>query len=394
MKKAVSKIKTKTVLYALCAILCAAPLMMCPPSVEASNDATVKSYKDQLADLQAEQDRLMTEIDSLRSQAAQSAEYKASLDQLASTTQYKIVLSNNLLTQLSNQISMTEDSITETEAQMSETMNKYLERVKETYEDGNASYLELILGSQNISDFLSRIDRINSILEYDRSLMDKYNEQKQSLEDQKKALENSKAAEEKTNAELAADEASYESLSAQQDAYISSLTQSAEDKLAMYNKVAEAERQLNAELESYIQQQQAQNQVIYSGEGFIRPIAGGTGYVSSGYGWRDLWGQSDFHGAVDVACPAGTPIMASSGGTVIRAEWHWSYGNYVIIDHGDGISTLYAHCSALLVSVGTQVSQGDTIALVGMTGSADGNHVHVEVRINGQRVDPNGYIAF
>ena len=260
MKKAVSKIKTKTVLYALCAILCAAPLMMCPPSVEASNDATVKSYKDQLADLQAEQDRLMTEIDSLRSQAAQSAEYKASLDQLASTTQYKIVLSNNLLTQLSNQISMTEDSITETEAQMSETMNKYLERVKETYEDGNASYLELILGSQNISDFLSRIDRINSILEYDRSLMDKYNEQKQSLEDQKKALENSKAAEEKTNAELAADEASYESLSAQQDAYISSLTQSAEDKLAMYNKVAEAERQLNAELESYIQQQQAQNQ--------------------------------------------------------------------------------------------------------------------------------------
>ena len=368
--------------------------MMCPPSVEASNDATVKSYKDQLADLQAEQDRLMTEIDSLRSQAAQSAEYKASLDQLASTTQYKIVLSNNLLTQLSNQISMTEDSITETEAQMSETMNKYLERVKETYEDGNASYLELILGSQNIADFLSRIDRINAILEYDRSLMDKYNEQKQSLEDQKKALENSKAAEEKTNAELAADEASYESLSAQQDAYISSLTQSAEDKLAMYNKVAEAERQLNAELESYIQQQQAQNQVIYSGEGFIRPIAGGTGYVSSGYGWRDLWGQSDFHGAVDVACPAGTPIMASSGGTVIRAEWHWSYGNYVIIDHGDGISTLYAHCSALLVSVGTQVSQGDTIALVGMTGSADGNHVHVEVRINGQRVDPNGYIAF
>ena len=131
MKKTVSKIKTKTVLYALCAILCAAPLMMCPPSVEASNDATVKSYKDQLADLQAEQDRLMTEIDSLRSQAAQSAEYKASLDQLASTTQYKIVLSNNLLTQLSNQISMTEDSITETEAQMSETMNKYLERVKE-----------------------------------------------------------------------------------------------------------------------------------------------------------------------------------------------------------------------------------------------------------------------
>lgn len=86
--------------------------------------------------------------------------------------------------------------------------------------------------------------------------------------------------------------------------------------------------------------------------------------------------------------------MASSGGTVIRAEWHWSYGNYVIIDHGDGISTLYAHCSALLVSVGAQVSQGDTIALVGMTGSADGNHVHVEVRINGQRVDPNGYIAF
>lgn len=87
--------------------------------------------------------------------------------------------------------------------------------------------------------------------------------------------------------------------------------------------------------------------------------------------------------------------MASSGGTVIRAEWHWSYGNYVIIDHGDGISTLYAHCSALLVSVGAQVSQGDTICTCRNDGApADGNHVHVEVRINGQRVDPNGYIAF
>lgn len=382
----------KRVISLLCAASLLSPVVF--SAVSADDDAKVQSYEAQLADLQAEQNRLSREIDALRNEAAKSREYKESLDRLAYTAQMKITLSNNVLEQLSNQISSTEKEIEETQAELDATMEKYLQRVKESYEDGTATYLELILGSESLTDFLTRLDRINSIMEYDRNLMRNYEKKAAELDEKKASLEESKEAEKQTNETLSADKEQYSNLSAEQESYINSITKTASDKEALYAEITAAEAQLNAELESYIKEQQAQSQVIYTGEGFIRPISPGTGYVSSGYGWRELWGNQDFHAAVDVACPTGTPILASSAGQVIRAEWHWSYGYYILVDHGNGISTLYAHCSALLVSVGQMVNQGDNIALVGATGQASGSHVHVEVRVNGERVDPNGYIGF
>lgn len=395
MKKFLMKSARRLALLALCASLTVtASGLFTPKTAAAESDAATQSLEAQIAELQKEQDRLMSQINSLRNQESQAEEYKASLDQMASATQTKIALSGTLLTKLENQIAMTEAEIEETQAAMDETMGKYLDRVRETRQNGNASYLELILGSEGIADFLSRLERVNSIFEYDRGLMEKYEAQKAELEEKQISLEESRKTEEETKESLEADKSYYQTLADENQAYIDSLEKDEGALLAQYQKVKAAEDALNAELESYIKQQQAQSQVVYSGEGFIRPIAPGTGYVSSGYGWRTLWGQSDFHAAVDIACSAGTNIMASSGGTVMRAEWHWSYGYYIIIDHGGGISTLYAHCSALLVSVGTQVNQGDVIALVGSTGSSSGNHVHVEVRVGGSRVDPNGYIKF
>lgn len=395
MKKFLKKSARRLALLALCASLTVtASGLFTPKTAAAESDATTQSIEAQIAELQKEQDRLAAQINSLRNQESEAEAYKQSLDQMASATQTKISLSNTLLTQLENQIAMTEAEIEETQAAMDETMNKYLDRVRETRQNGNASYLEMILGSEGIADFLSRLERVNSIFEYDRGLMEKYEEQQAELRTKQVTLETSREAEEETKESLEGDKAYYDTLAKENQAYIDSLEKDEGALLAQYQKVKAAEDALNAELESYIKQQQAQSQVVYSGEGFIRPIAPGTGYVSSGYGWRTLWGQSDFHAAVDIACDAGTNIMASSGGTVIRAEWHWSYGYYIIIDHGGGISTLYAHCSALLVSVGAQVNQGDVIALVGSTGSSSGNHVHVEVREGGSRVNPNGYINF
>ena len=103
--------------------------------------------------------------------------------------------------------------------------------------------------------------------------------------------------------------------------------------------------------------------------------------------------MQDFHAALDYWCAAGTNIMAADSGTVLKAEWHPSYGYYILIDNGAGMATLYAHCSSILTSVGASVNKGDVIGLVGMTGSATGNHLHLEVRINGERVDPLGYVS-
>ena len=122
-----------------------------------------------------------------------------------------------------------------------------------------------------------------------------------------------------------------------------------------------------------------------SAAGFIWPA---NGTVTSGYGMR--WGR--LHEGIDIAAATGTPIWAAAAGTVIYAGWLGGYGNLVVVDHGNGLATAYAHASAILVSVGQSVAQGETVALVGSTGNSSGPHLHFEVRINGAAVDPLLYL--
>ncbi|MDO4394294.1 MAG: M23 family metallopeptidase, partial [Bacillota bacterium] len=116
--------------------------------------------------------------------------------------------------------------------------------------------------------------------------------------------------------------------------------------------------------------------------------------ISCPFGWRKhpITKRKNYHGGVDLASPGGSPILAADSGTVIIAQYHYSYGNYVVIDHGGGIATLYGHSRKLLVKRGQKVSKGQKIALVGTTGSSTGNHLHFEVRKNGARINPMPYI--
>jgi murein DD-endopeptidase MepM/ murein hydrolase activator NlpD len=122
-----------------------------------------------------------------------------------------------------------------------------------------------------------------------------------------------------------------------------------------------------------------------SASGFIWPV---NGTVVSGFGWRG----SRMHEGIDITASSGTPIWAAAAGTVIWASWRGGYGNCVVVDHGNGLATLYAHASSILVGVGQSVSQGETVALVGSTGNSSGPHLHFEVRVNGTAVDPLGYL--
>ena len=122
-----------------------------------------------------------------------------------------------------------------------------------------------------------------------------------------------------------------------------------------------------------------------SAAGFIWPC---DGVVVSGFGLR--WGR--MHEGVDIGCAYGTPNRAAASGTVIYSGWHGGYGNLVVVDHGNGLSTAYAHASSLLVGIGQSVPQGDTVSLVGSTGNSSGPHLHFEVRVNGQAVDPLFYL--
>ena len=122
---------------------------------------------------------------------------------------------------------------------------------------------------------------------------------------------------------------------------------------------------------------------------FIWPL---RGTITSGYGYRYIFGAYSFHSGIDIAAPYGTTVKAADGGTVTYAGWRGSYGNLVVITHDNGMQTYYAHNSSILVSVGTKVYQGQAIARVGATGTATGYHCHFEVRVNGSSVNPYNYL--
>ena len=365
------------------------------PVTPVKADTTTDSLRDQIEAAQAEQERISNEIAALEDQSAQSAENKQLYDQLAGATQNKIYLSQSLLTQYENQIVMTEADIAALQDKLDTTMERYLERVRETYEDGSAQYIELILGSESVTDFLSRIDRINAILEYDRDLMKGYEEDMSALEAKKDELSALQASEAEAKESLEADQAYYNQLAEAESARMSQLQKDEEALMEQYAAAYNAEVEFSAELERVIaefqRQQAAQSNITYSPSGaYIRPVSGG--YVTQRFGQADPAGYA--HRGYDIAIAGGTPIMAAANGIVVTSGWHYSWGNYVVIDHGNGVTTLYAHCSALLASAGQYVEQGQTVGLVGNTGFSMGDHVHVEVSVGGQLVDGAGFIPF
>lgn len=384
-----SKRSIRTLALTVACVFALTPLLLCGPA-RVTADSTTASLKDKIQAAQDEQDRLQAEIDALSGEAAQSYENKQLYDQLAAATQNKIYLSGQYITQLSNQAAETEKNIGELQAKLDSTMERYLRRIRENYEDGNASYIELILGSESISDFLSRVDRVNAILEYDRNLMKGYEEDMKTLETKQAELEELQASEETAQAQLKADQAYYDQLSAAENARMAQIAANEEDLKARQQEAYEAELAAAAELEEMIRAYQAQQAaqtaaVTYVVSGaFMRPIPGGVGYVSC------VFGDTTFgnpHRGYDIACAAGTPILACANGTVITAGYHSSWGNYIVVDHGNGYTTLYAHCSALLVGAGQYVEQGQTIGLVGSTGFSTGPHLHLEVTYGGKLMD-------
>jgi murein DD-endopeptidase MepM/ murein hydrolase activator NlpD len=146
------------------------------------------------------------------------------------------------------------------------------------------------------------------------------------------------------------------------------------------------------ELEEMLKKYQEQ-QAAEANAKLLWPVDAKYRRISSKYGWRNLWGEKDFHLGIDIVGArkgeiAGANVYASAAGTVITAKYHNSYGYYILIDHGNTISTLYAHCSKLLVKAGQKVSRGQVIAYVGLTGNTSGYHLHYEVRKNGSTTDP------
>ncbi|MBQ4066792.1 MAG: peptidoglycan DD-metalloendopeptidase family protein [Clostridia bacterium] len=375
-------------------ILLAMPMT---PSVNAE-DAQIQQMQNEIARLEDRQDELMGKINSLSAEERETEAYRSSLSSLVDTVNDKIRTATALVEDLNQRIAETEQAITEHEQLIEETLEKIKNRMRSNHESGAVNYFSILIGAENIGDFLSRVERVNSVLEYDKELQTTYETKKAELEQQKADLEASKALLEETLVGLEADKAESERLIAEAAAHVESLKASINISEQEYQNLEAEKKAFDAKIEAILlerQQQQQQSggnqQVTANGE-FMWPLPTGKGYISCHYGGRDPNGAP--HYAVDVAgIGLGCPIYAANDGQVVTAAWHYSYGYYVLIDHGNGRATLYAHCSSLAVSTGQTVTKGQTIAAAGTTGFSTGVHLHFEFRVNGRKVNALDYMA-
>jgi murein DD-endopeptidase MepM/ murein hydrolase activator NlpD len=252
-------------------------------------------------------------------------------------------------------------------------------------------------------DLLDRINFINEVTEYDNAVIDSLKQAQQQVADAKSQLEDSKTQQESalSDQQSAQDQLkSQKSELDQQNASIETIMEQLKASETQYQSQLDTLDDQTSAIDSQIQQKEAaleaqlasQNYQYETGTGYCWPLPGHT-YISSPFGARKapLAGATTYHNGVDIPAPSGTSILAARGGVVVTSDYNSSYGNYVVISHGNGDSTLYAHMSKKAVSEGDSVSQGQVIGYVGTTGSSTGNHLHFEIRVGGSRQNPLNY---
>lgn len=300
-----------------------------------------------------------------------------------------------------------EDALEEAEQTREEEYENIKDQVKFMYLASKSTFLEILVTSQSVSDLLNRTHYIAKILDYDREKLDEYAAAVDSANEAREAMEESKAVLEEKQTEL--EEKQSEAQDKKDD--MSDLISAKETEINLYSaEIGSKEEQVReyqamiaqqdaeiAAIEQAIKQQQAAlaeaNRRQYGGGQFVWPAPGYT-RISDDYGMRThpTLGVEMMHNGVDMAAPSGSPIKAAADGTVIAASYSSSMGNYIMIDHGSDIITVYMHASSLNVSAGQEISAGDRIGSVGSTGRSTGPHLHFGVRENGSYVNPWKYL--
>lgn len=360
----------------------------------AAADSTVQGYEDRLAQLEKDQKALKDKISQTKSESASISAQKSLIDNEMSLLNEQIELSNALIAEYDAQIEATEKDIALREEAIEAKSKELEERMVYYYKNRNLNYLSVLFRSESLSDFVLRLQRISSLLKFDNQKMKEMNAAKSDLSLITSQLALSKERQGEIKAALLEKEKEAQERADEAIALINRLANQTSSYQAEINKLAKEQADVDKQLEQYLAELARQSQSAYIGGSMTWPTKLANNRLTSYYGWRDLWGTKDFHYGIDIAAPNLDPIYAANDGTVVNPPTHWSYGNCLLIDHGGGIATLYAHCSTLLVKVGEKVTRGQQIAKVGLTGNTSGYHLHFEVRVNGKTTNPlDGYVV-
>ena len=291
-----------------------------------------------------------------------------------------------------------EETIQEAEIEYNEKVALLKERAKVMYQMTSYTDIQMFVESDNMLDFLNRQSYYSAMLEKDQELIEQVAALKEDLEIKKKlqtenqtTYENLLAEKEEAISKLEADEDYLSSLSSGTKAMIDKLEEQEAAMEMESERIAELIRQNGGSVST--DSSSGSSVSLYNGGKMLWPSAASR-YISSYFGMRlhPIYGYYRMHNGIDIAAAGGTNILAAESGRVIESTYNSGYGNYIVIYHGNGYSTLYAHASKRIAKVGDYVSRGQVIALVGTTGNSTGNHLHFEVRVDGNPVNPLNYL--
>lgn len=354
----------------------------------------VDELQDKLSSLEDEKAAVKEKIAELTQQASDVEATRAALQSEIDLTKEEISTVEAYINRLQEQIDVKTTELKAAEAALEQKEEEFALTVRTTYEQGDSSYLEVLLNSSSFSDLLSRMEIITAIMEDNKKIVAEYTAAKEDIAQKKQELQDTQDDQKEYQEnlsykvdELAASEAEQAALQESIEAY------KAESE-AEYDRISNEMQDVSNQIAALSAQSAAAGGVPYSGT-FVWPTPSCT-TTSSVYGYRvhPIYGTVKFHAGEDIPASYGAEILAAASGTVTTAGWVSGYGNYTVIDHGGGTMTAYGHQSSILVSVGQHVEQGQVIGYVGSTGNSTGPHLHFEVYQNGSTVDPKSFFSF
>ncbi len=363
--------------------------------------SSISSLKSQLSDIEQKKKDLETEMESIEDDISNAMEKKEAIDGQIANTQAEIETTEAIIEEYDGQIAQKEVELTQAIADLDAQNELFAKRVRAMYENGETTYLDVLLSSEDFSEMLSNLEIISQIMEYDTNLVDKLTGMKEDVEAKKASLEADRADQVTYKESLDGKKAELDRQKEQSQAIIDELNSDLDLKKSEVEKLEAEKDDIAAEVQKLSQASASKGGSSYDASGasyvssqFVWPAPGYT-RITSPFGMRThpVTGVYKLHTGTDVGAPSGATVQAAASGTVVKSCYTSAYGNYVVIDHGSGVMTAYAHMTARNVSVGDSVSAGQKVGSVGSTGYATGPHLHFEVIINGSFVNPMNYFS-
>lgn len=348
----------------------------------------LEEKKQELTNIQQQAEEAQRKAEQARSKERSISDQLRRIQGELDSAQDEFESINDQLENTEEQIQSNTELATRLTAKMQSQTKVLHRRIRDIYKNGQVNYVDVLLGAKDFNDFVSRMDILKRILAYDNALIQSTKADRLALEKARSQLETDrlKIIDLRKQAVVKRDQVA--SRRQERQGVLNAATYEREMAERAYRELIETSKQI----ETMIRRIQSGEKNIGGSTGTM--VWPAEGEITSPFGWRvhPIFGTQRLHTGIDIGADYGDATRAADGGVVIHSDWMGGYGNAVIIDHGNGISTLYAHNSQLLVSEGQTVAKGQTVARVGSTGYSTGPHLHFEVRQNGSPVNPLNFL--